>query len=155
VHTLYTALGQISSQTDATGREVSYGYDDMGNLTSVSSPHENRYTTTTYDFHNQPIETCEITTEGQFILRASYDLLGRKISSTDRYGNSTQYYYDAFHRLKKVIHPEVLNENNQPTHPTFSYTYDLFGNVLAIEDPQGFITSKSYNLRGDPTKISF
>ena len=48
-----------------------------------------------------------------------------------------------------------MDENSQVTHPTFIYTYDIFGNTLTTIDPKGFITTKTYNLRGDPTDISY
>ena len=151
----YNALGLVTSQIDGAGRETSYEYDGLGNQTLVSIPHESRFIITNYDFQNQPIQITEITGEGQFITRNTYDILGRKITSIDHFSNSTNYEYDAFNRLTKVIHPNVLDENNQVISPTFSYTYDLFGNVIATKDPKGFITKKSYNLRGDPTKISY
>lgn len=149
----YNAIGQITSQTDAIGRQSFYTYDQVGN--QISYTHQNAQINTLYDFHNKPIQITEIYPEEQFSLYNSYDSLGRKISSTDRFGNSTHYEYDAFHRLTKVIHPQVYDENEQITSPTFRYTYDIFGNVLTITDPKGFVIKKSYNLRGDPTKIIY
>lgn len=151
----YSVLGQVASLTDAAGRKVCYTYDPNGNQVSISFPLESRSVATVYDRCNQPVETIEITAEGQFTTSNCYDILGRKISSTDRFGNSTFYEYDVFHRLKKVSHPEVFNENNQVIRPIFTYTYDLFGNALTIQDPKGHITTKSYNLRGAPTKIAY
>lgn len=151
----YNSLGQITSQTDASGRKVSYEYDVNGNQILVSYLDQNKFISTVYDFHDQPIEITEITADEQCTIRNSYDILGRKICSTDRFDNSTYYEYDPFCRLTKVIHPEVLDENNQLTRPAFSYTYDIFGNVTSIQDPKGFVTSKSYNLRGDPVKITY
>lgn len=145
----YNFIGEITSDEDKAGNRTDYTYDEIGNLIRISS--KNQSTDTTYDFHNQP---TEINSNGQ-IHRNCYDARGRKISSVDRFGNPTIYEYDAFDRLIKVIHPEVLDENNQVIRPTFVYTYDLFGNVLTIQDPKGFITSKSYNLRNKPTKIEY
>ena len=114
----YNTFGQVISKSDAGGRETRITYDGIGNQISVSIPHENKFITTTYDFHNQPIEIIEAIAEGQSIVSNTYDVLGRKICSRDRFGNSTHYEYDAFHRLTKVIHPEVSDENNQIIHPT-------------------------------------
>jgi len=151
----YNTVGQVISQIDAAGRESLFGYDGVGNQISTSIPQDGKYITTTFDFHNQPILITEITAENQFSIINIYDSLGRKICSTDRYGNSTDFEYDAFNRLLKVIHPEVSDENSQIIRPTFSYTYDLFGNVLRAKDPRGDIIEKSYNLRGDATRISY
>lgn len=113
----------------------------------------------TYDARNQYAFTeqkgTEVSGEGQFTARYSYDLLGRKISSTDRFGNSTLFEYDAFDRLTKIIYPEVFDENHNVIRPTMTYTYNLFGHQLTFQDPKGFITTKSYNLRGDPSKIIY
>ncbi|WP_042282548.1 RHS repeat-associated core domain-containing protein [Candidatus Protochlamydia sp. R18] len=151
----YNAIGQVLLQIDAVGKESGFGYDGIGNRISVSIPQDGKHITITFDFHNQPTQITEITAEGQFTISNTYDSLGRKICSTDRYRNSTIYEYDAFHRLVKVIHPKVLDENNQIIRPSFSYTYDLFGNVLTTEDPKGDVIAKSYNLRGSPTRINY
>lgn len=151
----YNALGQVISKTDHMGREVNCAYDKSGNQISISFPYENRQISTLYNFRNQPIEISEITSEGQFTTQQQYDIQGRKIFSKDRYGNPTHYAYDAFHRLVKVTYPMVPDQEGALISPTFSYTYDLFGNVLTIQDPKGFITTKSYNLRGDPTRINY
>jgi RHS repeat-associated protein len=151
----YSAIGKIVSQTDAMGREEIYGYDEIGNQTSHFIPHENKLISTIYDFHNQSVQITEVNADEEYSLYNSYDILGRKISSSDRYGNATHYEYDAFSRLTKIIHPQVLDENGQITCPTFTYAYDIFGNVLKTIDSKGFITSKVYNLRGDPTRISY
>lgn len=112
-----------------------------------------------YDARNQYVFTeqkgTEVNGERQFAVSYSYDLLGRKICSTDRFGNSTLFEYDAFDRLTKVIYPEVLDENRNIISPTLTYTYNLFGHQLTFQDPKGFITTKFYNLRGDPSKIIY
>lgn len=151
----YTLFGQIASQTDALGRETIYTYDGVGNEIFRFQPYENKSITTSYDFHNKPIQIVENNSDESITLYNTYDVLGRKTASTDRFGNTTYYEYDAFHRLTRVIHPEVLDENGQAFCPTFSYAYDIFGNVLATTDAKGFITKKSYNLRGDPTRIFY
>jgi RHS repeat-associated protein len=151
----YNNLGQVTAQIDAAGREVCYTYDEIGNQTAMTILQESKYITNTYDFQNQKIEVNEITPEGRKIMRNIYDSLNRKICTIDPFYNSTHYEYDAFHRLIKIIHPEVLDENRQVIRPTFTYSYNLFDQVTSIKDPKGFITKKSYNLRGDPTKISY
>ncbi len=151
----YTPIGKIASQRDAVGREVFYTYDRIGNETSRYMPLENRSIITTYDFHNLPIQIVENNSDESITLYNHYDLLGRKIATTDRFGQTTHYEYDSFHRLAKVIHPEVLDEKGEFVRPTFHYTYDIFGNVLELMDAKGFITTKCYNLRGAPTRIYY
>lgn len=151
----YNSLGQKTVITDAAGRIQSYTYDKGGNQKTISTSHTNNLITTDYNYHNLPIKVVTETPEDCHGIQFAYDNLGRKTSSTDRYGNLTYFEYDAFDRLKKVVHPETLDENNQLITPTFEYFYDVFGNVIRILDPQGFATLKTYNLRGDPTKIDY
>ena len=151
----YTSLGQIASQTDAIGREVIYTYDGVGNEISRFMPYENKSISTTYNFYNLPVQIIENNSDESLTIFNAYDILGRKIASTDRFGQTTHYEYDSFHRLEKVIHPAVLSEKGQAIHPTFHYAYDIFGNVLELTDAKGFVTKKSYNLRGDPTRIYY
>ncbi len=151
----YTSIGQIASERDAIGREVFYTYDGLGNEISREQPDEKRSVRTLYDFHNLPVQIVEKNADETVTLYHSYDILGRKIASTDRFGQTTHYEYDAFHRLTKLTHPEVLDEHGQLIRPTFHYVYDLFGNVVEVKDPKGFVTKKSYNLRGSPAKVTY
>ena len=151
----YTSIGKIASQTDAVGREVLYTYDGMGNEISRFILLENRSISKTFDFHNLPIQIVEKSSDESITLYNTYDVLGRKIATMDRFGQTTHYEYDAFHRLTKVIHPEVLGEKEQTVRPTFHYACDIFGNAIKLTDAKGFITTKSYNLRGDPTRIDY
>ncbi len=82
----YTPIGKIASQTDAVGREVLYTYDGMGNQISRFIPLENRSISTTYDFHNLPIQIVENNSDESITLYNSYDVLGRKIATPDASG---------------------------------------------------------------------
>lgn len=149
----YNSIGQVVKEVDRTGREVHYGYDGVGNRVSTSD--EKRSILAHYDLRNRLIEVVEVNGEGRFKESYLYDGLDRKICSIDRFGNSTQYEYDPFGRLTKVVYPEVLNEKEERISPTFKYTYDLFGHLVTVEDPKGFITESRCNLRGDPTQIAY
>lgn len=145
----YSSIGQVVKEVDRTGGETLYGYDRVGNRTSISDGKSSILIR--YDLRNRPIELVE----GQFKESTLYDLLDRKICSIDRFGRATQYEYDPFNRLTKVVYPEVLNEKEEKISPTFKYSYDLFGHLLTAEDPKGFITESRCNLRGDPTQIAY
>ena len=151
----FNTLGQVVLEIDAAGRETHYTYDGVGNRISCILPAENREIVTTYDLHNHPVTIAEITADSTFTTYHSYDLLDRKVSSVDRYGNVTSFTYDSFNRLTQVTHPEVVNEENQLIRPTFKYTYDIFGNATSIEDPNGFITTRTYTLHGHPSRVNY
>lgn len=151
----YNEFGKVLSETDRLGNVTSYKYDDLGNQIEQHFLVENRYLTTTYDFHNNPIYIQEVMKDGQWTLSNVYDAKDRKIESTDRFGNTTLYSYDNFDRLSQVVFPRVIGSDLNVSSPTFKYDYDIFGNVIKIEDPLGYSTRHEYNLRGQVTKINY
>jgi len=151
----YHKLGLVSTEIDRLGHEKIFTYDDCGNTLSLSVPHENKNILYKYDFRNRVLETIETIENHTQVSQNTYDCLGRKIASTDHFGNTTFYQYDEFGGLIQVSHPEVFDEFRNILRPTFNYSYDIFGNVLNSSDPKGNVTSKSYNLRGNPVDIFY
>lgn len=76
----YDAEGHVKTRTDGSGT-TTYGYDDLGHLTSVAN------------------------TAGGGTISYSYDLAGAIASETDAHG-STNYHYDAAHQLSYLIYPQ-------------------------------------------------
>lgn len=152
---MYNHLGQVTSETDPEGRTTSYAYDSLGNQTLITIPHQDKIIEKHYDFKNNLVQIIESSGDLRKITQSSYDILGRKTASTDQFGQTTYFEYDSFGHLTKVIYPTVLDEYEKPIQPTFSYTYDIFGNVLSITDPKGYTTRKTYNLRGQATKVYY
>ncbi len=151
----YNHLGQATSETDPEGKITSYSYDGIGNEILVSNLYENKTIEKHYDYKNNLNQTIESAGTLQKTLHNTYDILGRKIASTNQFGETTHFEYDAFGHLTKVIYPTVLDEYKKSIQPSFSYTYDIFGNVLSVTDPKGYTTYKTYNLRGSPSKIHY
>ena len=151
----YNSFGQVTSETDPEGKQTFFTYDPCSNQTGIFFSYLDNTIEKSYDFKNRLIETIETAGGIQASEKHSYDALGRKISSTDRFGQTTTYEYDLLGRLTKVIHPLVLDEQQQHSQPTFSYTYDILGNALSVTDPKGYTTYKTYNLHGSPTKILY
>lgn len=76
----YDAEGHVKTRVDGSGT-TTYGYDDLGHLTSVAN------------------------TAGGGTISYSYDLAGAIASETDAHG-STNYHYDAAHQLSYMIYPQ-------------------------------------------------
>jgi YD repeat-containing protein len=146
----YNHLGLVTSETDASGGQIIYDYNNCGNRITTSFPHLNKTITYVYDYRNQPIQIIESVEDRQQITSHIFDVLGRKIASTDSLGNTTSFEYDDFGHLTKIIHPPVYDENEVVIQPIFSYTYDIFGHVLSVTDPKNMTTFKRYQLRGQP-----
>ncbi len=151
----YTSLGQIGIETDPEGRVILYDYDGVGNQIQITIPYEKKTIEKKYDLRNRCYQITESAEGLQAIEKYGYDNLGRKISSTDRFGQLTEFDYDEFGRLEKVTYPSVLDEYENSIQPIFSYTHDIFGNVLSATDPKGYITTRTYNIRGSPTQIQY
>jgi RHS repeat-associated protein len=151
----YTALGQVATETDPEGRKILYDYDGVGNLILITIPHQKKTIEKKYDLRNQMFQSIEKADGLLAIEHYKYDNLGRKISSQDRFGQLTQFEYDEFNRQILVTYPAIRDEHKQPIQPVISYTHDVFGNVLSITDARGYITSKTYNIRGYPTQILY
>lgn len=151
----YNHLGQVTSETDLKGQITTYSYDCIGNQILISIPHQNKTIEKKYDLKNNLLQIIDHASHLNAIQQSTYDALNRQISSIDRFGQITNFEYDTFDHLIRVIYPTVLDEYEKPFQPTFTYTYDIFGNVLTTTDPKGYTIKKTYNLRGSPSHISY
>jgi RHS repeat-associated protein len=103
----YDAIGQLTTVLLPDGRKLEYAYDAAGNRTSV----KNNGVTTNYNTNN----LNEYSQVGAATY--SYDLDGNLVSTTD----GKTYTYDAENRLIKVV----------TSNGTWTYEYDALGNRIA------------------------
>jgi RHS repeat-associated protein len=139
----YDAYGNMTSQTDALGRQTQYVYDTLGRLTSTIAP-AGGTTTNTYD------ALGNLKTSAQPLGRNNsytYDANGNKLSETDANGNTTSYQYDALNRVTQATYP---------TSPatTMAYTYDFRNNAINTTDQASHVTSNVYDPAGRLTSIT-
>lgn len=130
---VYDAAGRLMQQTKAAGTAavgtVSYGYDAMGNATSITN--ERGFTTTQiFDSLGRktstsvPINREDDTGPSQYAVTATqYDAFGNAVKVTDPMNNAGYFYYDQDNRV-----------------------------VLQI-DPLGYATQTSYTASGKPSLI--
>ncbi len=76
--TEYDVLGRITKETNGSGKEVTYSYDDAGNIAEIGYP-----------------DGTKISYE--------YDLNDNLIKVTDRNGKETNYGYDSLNRITEVV----------------------------------------------------
>jgi RHS repeat-associated protein len=128
--------------TTTTNLSTLYGYDAVGNLSSMVDSDGN---TTTYLFDattGLPTGTTDGTNHATSI---AYDPLGRKATETDRAGHAVTYAYDAAGR--------VLTRTAGGA--TTAYAYDLAGNRLAASAGSPVVTiSTAYDALGRPLSVS-
>ena len=76
----------------------------------------------------------------------TYDVRGRRVTSTDQNNRTTTYTYDDADRLTAVT---------DPAQNITQYAYDTEDNLLSITDANGHATQFAYNARGWVTQTTF
>ena len=138
----FDAVNRLQTSVGAQGQTTTYGYDNNGNLTSVTDP------------------LSKATTR-------SFDALNRLIASFDPLSDKTQYQFDANDNLAQVTDPRSANtiytydglgNKTQQTSPdtgVTTYTYDAAGNVITSTDARGVQTRYAYDALNRLIKKSF
>ncbi|WP_048438936.1 RNase A-like domain-containing protein [Caenimonas sp. SL110] len=124
--TTWDAAGRKTSQTNAAGETIQYGYDLRGNVTSTTLADGNK-TLNTYDTHNRVAAEQD---SGNKLATWTYDAFGRYaagtgVGHTDIGGASYTYSYDKAGQLKTQTNTRGQN---------LAYSYDAAGQLLKIVD---------------------
>ena len=138
----FDAVNRLQTSVGAQGQTTTYGYDNNGNLTSVTDPLSN------------------VTTR-------SFDALNRLFASIDPLSGKTQYQFDANDNLAQVTDPRSANtvysydglgnktKQTSPDTGTTTYTYDAAGNIITRTDARGMQTLYAYDALNRLIKKSF
>lgn len=156
----YNHLGNLTSIKDPSGGVTSYTYDDRGLLESESDPLGNAWS---YQYDKNQNLLSKISPSG-VELNYGHDAQNRISSKTyeafsesftyDKIGNlinavnddvNISYSYDSRNRL---ISKKINNWNK-----TVSYTYDEVGNRTSMIDPNGNLTSYTYDAGNRLTSV--
>jgi len=122
------AVYSVSSQTET--RTTSYGYDNAGNITSITDCNANQ---TIY----------------------GYDINNRLISVTDQEGNTSRIFYSETGKRVKEILPENYDEILDDG-PGTCYEYDSMGRLSKVTDAQGNVVQKLvYDINGNEINYSY
>jgi RHS repeat-associated protein len=122
--------GELSRKVSPEGRTWTFGYDPLGNLTSVTDPKGNA-----------------TATAGDYTTKYAYDTLGQLKTSTDADNNATNYsLYDDTGYPKRIT--DALTKSTD-------FAYDVRGNVLTVTDAKLKTSTYSYDVFGRPltTKV--
>ena len=116
---------ELTSKTSPGGDKHTFGYDDWGNLTSVTDPKGNA-----------------TSTAGDYTSAYTYDTWGQQLTSTDANDNTTRYSdYDPVGYPKKIT--DALNL-------TQTFGYDAVGNVVSLTDEADKTSTYTYDIFGRP-----
>ncbi|MEH7130795.1 DNRLRE domain-containing protein [Neobacillus drentensis] len=129
----YDAGGNyVTSIKDPLGNAITFGYDAVGNRTSVKDA---KAQTTSFAYDGRNLLT-KVTDTKTGITSYGYDANGNRTSVTDAKGNVTNYGYNEFNHLSKITNP--LNQITQ-------FNYDKNGNQTKIVYPKGDSITSTYD----------
>lgn len=154
--------GNVTSETDGEGHTVSYGYDGLNRLASITAPRGAgttiSYTATSRTATRDGLQQVTawdgfgrvtgLTTAG--VQRAeSYDPLGRRtFQSLVGYPTvGRTYQFDQLDRVTRVTHP------GDNSFRQFTYSSAAGVPTLAVRDERSFDTTHSYRGYGDPKRL--
>ncbi|GAA3597777.1 DNRLRE domain-containing protein [Kribbella ginsengisoli] len=117
--------GELIRKVSPEGRTWTFGYDPLGNLTSVTDPKGNA-----------------TATAGDYTTKYTYDLLGQLKTSIDANNNTTTYslYHDTGYPTRIT---DALSKSSD-------VSYDVRGNVLTTTDAKLKTSTYTYDLFGRP-----
>jgi len=138
----YTSdFNQVATTRDPLNHTRTFGYDSIGNLTSIQDPLGN-LTTLTYNASGQPLSVSPPAPAGttQFV----YDF-GDLVSIIDPLGNTTNRNLDFIGRLKTISNPLGL---------TTGYNYDNLNRLTQVTDALNGLTQFGYDPNGNLTGVT-
>ena len=112
------------------------GYDNAGNMTSLTDPMSNE-TTYAYDNRNRRITVTQpVVSAGTPVTNTTYDGVGNVLTVEDPNGNTTAMAYDNANRVTTTTYPGGAATTR---------SYDANGNVLVFTDENGHTTTNTYD----------
>ncbi|WP_415882126.1 Ig-like domain-containing protein [Neptuniibacter sp. QD34_54] len=127
--------GRQSIVTDRLGNTTFYYYDERGNVTAQVNALDER-TDFVYDERgNQLSKTNDL---GE-VETATYNSSNDQLTQTDGEGNTVTFTYNS--RGQELT---ITDSNNNPAYVN---SYDAFGNLLTVKDPDGNVAGN--NINGD------
>ena len=149
----YDAGGQRLTTKDALGNVTSNSYD-MAGRTIKTTYADGSFSETEYDLIGNVTKQVEKVPAGatqqqkdDATTTYAYDVLNRRVSTTDSMNRTTTWEYDSIHPQQVKY---VRNANNQIVQESF---FDVMGRVTT-NISQGVKTVYEYNSAGQATKIS-
>jgi RHS repeat-associated protein len=134
----YNELGEQTSVTDPDGNTTDYGYDQAGDLTTVTGPPS---PTAVYGGTD---------TTARSISEYGYDTYGDRTQVADPDGATSSASYDGAGQITSIDLPAYTPPGSSSAiTATISLAYDGDGDLASETDPDGNVTSYTYDALGD------
>gem|GEM_PF-2115614 len=130
-------------ERDFEGRITHRAFDLHQNCVELIRPDELKLTFE-YDTMNRLVVQKEHHADSLLVTTHAYDLLSNRTATTNWYGQTTQYEYDALNRKVATIHPDGTRE---------TVTYNALNHIVTSTNANGYTTRYDRNWRGNPTRI--
>ena len=147
----YDVNGNVLSETDPLSNTMSYVYNSMGLVTTLTEPDPDGsgplsapMTNYTYDSFGQ---LTRITFADGSFRDYTYDAAGNQTSETDELGRVTNYLYDDLGRMIQMTLPDP-DGSGTASAPVYQYEYNGAGQLTSETDPLGNVTTYQYDGRG-------
>ena len=143
---MYSSLNRLDQEiggTTPSAQVTRYGYDNQGNVTSISDP-LNRVTTNAYDALNR---LKQVTDPASGVTRFGYDGQDQLALVTDPRNNATRYSVDGLGNSRCAIEPR--HRAARPTRTTLPAT------SLTSTDAKGQSTSYAYDALNRVTRTVY
>ena len=127
--------------TEPEGGEITYGFDGLKRVTSLTDQLGNT-TTTTYDAAGN---VDQVTRPGRAIWDFGFDAAGNLTSVKDPEGGERSYTYDGSNRLERYTDPRT---------GVWTYGWSRENDVTTITDPNSKVTTLTYNAAGQPLTVT-
>ncbi|MFL0808843.1 MAG: putative Ig domain-containing protein [Agarilytica sp.] len=136
------AEGRITRVTDPMGHSVSYGYDTGGDLVSVVDQVGDQ---TQFAYLADHYLHTITSPSGVVIAANEYDSSGRFVRQTDSSGDTVEFIHDLINRREIIV--DQLGRS-------WTYLYDVDGNILEEVDPDGNTITRTYDTDGNELTVT-
>ena len=152
---------RLISAVNSNGNQMSFTYDEYGDLVEISDFAGEKYLSNDYDIFGRVVAQ---TTAGKGKSFVTYDEANRVTTFTDELGNETKYHYDTSMRVTEIQYPGSNVKNKYGEDGRLSEQIDGLGNSTKMEYdergrinhtiyPDGTEESIIYNDRNYPVKM--
>ena len=149
---VYDVNGDVLSQTDPVGAQVTGTYDFMQRR--LSGTQVERYpgvqSLTTVNTYDSSGNLQSVKSPAGVLTSYGYNAAGEQTAYTDGNGHATYATYNSLGLAESVIEPPA-GANTSPGASTGTTVYDAAGNVVTQDLPGGVAVSNSYDVMGNLT----